>query len=181
MEQHLVAGRGPVGDPGPLGAARHPGDQPAQPPRGVQLRRYRRDAEGRERGIVDPRQQLPDEIRDPDCLPHRRQALHRGGRRQCGCTADVMARLRPHLHVPAILQQLVGAEHGGQAHPFLSAVPANRGEAVARTERTPLDKACQLVGEPLVEDPVAPLAAPGQNCSGRCGHIVKLLRSGPAR
>jgi hypothetical protein len=70
-----------------------------------------------------------------------------------------VSRLGTHLEVTAVLQQLVGTQHRGEADPLLSAVPADRGEAVAAAEGAGVDETHQLIREALVEDP---LAAPGR-------------------
>ena len=63
-----------------------------------------------------------------------------------------MARLRPGLHQVPGLELLVGLEHGGDAHPFLLAELAHRGEPVTGGEDPGVDGIAHARGHLLEEE-----------------------------
>jgi len=140
------------------------------------LGRGSRDTEGCEPLVVDPGQERPRQVRDPDLLLGERGPWHgRRGREPGGHRAHVMSGLGPHLQVAPVLQELVGSKHRRQAHPLLAAVGAHRGQAVAGAEYPGLDQSDELVGQALVEHPVPAGRAAAADCTGDSSHVLKLL------
>jgi hypothetical protein len=93
-----------------------------------------------------------------------------------------VAGLGADLHIPPIFKHLVRPEHGGETDPLLPAIPANGRQPIARAKGAPFDEPRQLVGEALVQHALAATSRTRSgNCSGRGGHMLKLLRFGPAR
>ncbi len=64
--------------------------------------------------------------------------------------ADEIARARPCLNQPAVLQQVVGLEHGGRADAVGAAGVAHRGHLFSRREHAAAYQFGNLVGEFLV-------------------------------
>ena len=131
--------------------ARRAREKAVEPPGREQLGARDRAAERHQPRIGRIFQEIEHQARDRDGGGAARRFRDRGPLQPAGRPArDVEAGLRPRLDHPAILEQPIGLQHGGEADLLLRADPPHRRHARARRQRAAVDQAGDEAGQFLV-------------------------------